>query len=345
MSATLPALAAALDAVDEETYVRRADGSQVAQSSSPKIIADLIDRLDIHPGMAVLEVGTGSGYSTALLAHLAGPRGRVVSLDVVTSLVDRARQVLHADGYTNTTVLCGDGANGSPEHGPFDRIIAWATAPHLPAAWVTQLTVDGVIVAPLALAPVSKSGVGIRIQLADDITPYITQLFSAGFVEMHGQELDQWLIPPYGADVLRHDGQNRPWWLSGTWLRNPEDYRQGQRLLETLTTQHHETAGPLEPGESAADFRAWLLAARPDGLTTAALGDPTWRIGHAGPTGAAFTDTHTSRTTIICGKSDAGRNLTTWASTWRRAGRPRLCDLQGHLTPFHDGWTLGATTM
>ncbi|WP_020663607.1 methyltransferase domain-containing protein [Amycolatopsis benzoatilytica] len=337
-----PALTAALAAIDEDAFVRRTDGTLVAQSSSQQIIADLINRLDLQPGMTVLEIGTGTGYSTALLAHLAGAEGHIVSVDVVTELVDRARTLLPAHGYPNTTVLRADGVQGAPEHGPFDRIIAWATAPHLPAAWITQLAFNGVIVAPIALAPISKSGIGTRIRLTDDTTPYIDQLFPAGFVEMHGQELDQWLIPPYGIDVACRDDTGRASWLSSPWLRSPEQYLQGQHLLDNLATKRREISGPLEPGEPAADFRAWLLTTQPDGLTTAALGDPTWRIGHAHPTGAALTDTRTATTMITAGDPDAIDVLLTWTTRWRDTGRPGLADFGANLTAFHDGWTVSA---
>jgi protein-L-isoaspartate(D-aspartate) O-methyltransferase len=191
-----PALIHALAVVDEDAFVRTPDGNLVTQSSSREVIADLIECLDVRPGMTVLEIGTGSGYSTALLAELVGGDGSVLSIDVVAELVARASTLLPAQGYPNTRVVRADGAQGAPEHGPFDRIIAWTTAPHLPSAWVTQLAADGFVVAPLAAAPISKSGIGARVELTDHGVPRVTRLFCAGFVEMHGQELDQWLVPP-----------------------------------------------------------------------------------------------------------------------------------------------------
>lgn len=340
MSQYPAALAAALAAVDEHAYTHRDDGAQIAQSSSQRIIADLIGRLDLQPGMTVLEIGTGSAYSTALLAHLVGGHGRVVSIDVVSDLVDRARTLLPKHGYDNTTVLRADGAQGAPEHGLFDRIIAWATAPHLPAAWITQLSGDGVIVAPLLLAPVSKSGIGTRIRLAADATPHVEQVFSAGFVEMHGHELDQWLIPPYGLDILRHDSTHHAWWLSGPWLRTPDHYRAGQHVLDLLIADHKTIPGPLDASEDATDFRAWLLATGPDGLTTAALGEPRWFIGHGHPAGVALTDTRTGTETITAGDSAAADILAGWAADWRAAGRPGLTEITPRLVAFHDGWTL-----
>lgn len=337
------ALANALASVDEGTFVNRADGTLVAQSSSREIIADLIGRLELRPGMTVCEIGTGSGYSTALLAHLVGREGHVVSMDVVPELVDRARMLLSAHGYTNTTVLQADGMRATPARAPFDRLAAWATTPHLPTSWVAQLAPEGLIVAPMLLAPISKCGVGTRIRVADDHGIYADQLFPASFVEMHDEEVDQWLVPPHGIDALCRDDAGRAWWLSGTWLRGHEGDSHGWHLLDSLIADRHEVAGPLEVGERAGDFRAWLLANRPDGLTTAALGDPTWHMGYAHSSSAALTDMRTATRSIASGDPDAADVLTTWANAWRRGGRPGFADLQPHLRAFHGGWTLRAT--
>jgi protein-L-isoaspartate(D-aspartate) O-methyltransferase len=159
-------------------------------------------------------------------------------------------------------------------------------------------------------------------------------------VEMHGQALDQWLVPPYGIDVLHHDDQQRPWWLSAEWIRGPRNHPHGRQVIDALVADHRSTPGPLAPGEPAESFRAWLLATRPHGLTTAALGDPVWRIGRTSPAGAALTDLRTATETVTAGDPAAAETLTAWATTWRDAGRPGLTELHPHLTPSHDGWTL-----
>lgn len=338
-----PAVTNALEAVDEEAFVRRPDGNLIPQTSCQQIIADMLSRLDVQPGMTVLEIGTGSGYSTALLAHLAGSEGSVVSLDVVGALVDRARTLLSAHGHANVTVLRADGVKGAPERGPFDRIVAWATPPHLPAAWITQLVPEGVIVAPMLLAPICKSGIGSRIRLSSHGAPWVDQLFHAGFVETHEEEVDQWLVPPYGVDAACRDDSGRTHWLSALWLRSSKGASRGQAVLESLMKDRREIAGPLDAGELAADFRVWLLATQPDGLTTAALGDPIWHIGHTHPTGAALTNVQTAAHTVTAGDPDATEVIFTWADAWRLSGRPRLTDLRPRLTACHDGWSLHAT--
>jgi protein-L-isoaspartate(D-aspartate) O-methyltransferase len=112
-------------------------------------------------------------------------------------------------------------------------------------------------------------------------------LIKAGFAEAHSQVVDQWLTPPYDVDALAHDDQERPWWLSATWLRGAERAA-GETLLNQLITHGRPAAGPLAEDEDHTGFYAWMLATQPAGLTTAALGDPLWRIGctHAG--GAAL---------------------------------------------------------
>lgn len=86
--------------------------------------------LDVEPGMRVLEVGTGSGYSGALLGRLTGPTGRVTSLDVDASLIQRAGAKHAEHGIDNVTVHLADGFAGWAADTPYHRIIAWAT-PHL----------------------------------------------------------------------------------------------------------------------------------------------------------------------------------------------------------------------
>ena len=102
--------------------------------------------LDIQPGHRVLEIGTGSGYTAALIGRLCG---RVLSLERFRTLVEIAAQRHEALGITNVVVRQADGAQGSPAEGPFDRIVAWATYETLPRGFVDQLSTGGVMVAPI----------------------------------------------------------------------------------------------------------------------------------------------------------------------------------------------------
>ena len=114
--------------------------------SQPYVVAYMTEKLEVEPHHRVLEVGTGSGYQAAILSRLAR---EVVSIERYRTLADTARDRLKTLGYTNVTVLAGDGFAGAPDKAPFDRIIVTAAAEQIPDALVDQLSEDGKMVLPL----------------------------------------------------------------------------------------------------------------------------------------------------------------------------------------------------
>lgn len=132
-------------------------GVPISSSSQPAIMARMLEQLDVRPGHRVLEIGTGSGYNAALLAHLVGASGSVVSVDIDDDLVENARAHLAAAGASQVAVRCGDGGLGWPEHAPYDRIIATVGVSDIFPAWVTQLAPDGRLLAPLDLRGPQRS--------------------------------------------------------------------------------------------------------------------------------------------------------------------------------------------
>jgi protein-L-isoaspartate(D-aspartate) O-methyltransferase len=118
-----------------------------SSSTMPSLMARMLEALDVHDGMRVLEIGTGTGYNAALLAHRLGA-ANVVSIDIDPDLIDQARQRLAELGHS-PTLLTGDGAAGAADHGPYDRIIVTAAVPEIPLAWIEQLTPGGKILANL----------------------------------------------------------------------------------------------------------------------------------------------------------------------------------------------------
>jgi protein-L-isoaspartate(D-aspartate) O-methyltransferase len=121
--------------------------------SQPLIVAVMTDLLRLQPSSRVLEVGTGSGYQTAILAELAG---EVVTVEVVEALGAEARGRLEALGYRNIAFRTGDGAAGCPEKAPFDAILVTAAAPSVPPALIEQLRAGGRLVIPLGRDPLSQ---------------------------------------------------------------------------------------------------------------------------------------------------------------------------------------------
>jgi protein-L-isoaspartate(D-aspartate) O-methyltransferase len=114
--------------------------------SQPYIVALMLEALAINPDDRVLEVGTGSGYVTALLAELAAD---VVSIERHASLAESARDLLATMGYKNVTVITGDGSRGFPECAPYNAIIVSAAALELPCKLAAQLAEGGRMILPI----------------------------------------------------------------------------------------------------------------------------------------------------------------------------------------------------
>jgi protein-L-isoaspartate(D-aspartate) O-methyltransferase len=131
--------------------------------SQPFIVALMSDLLSPQPGEKVLEVGTGLGYQTAILAELAG---QVSSIEIVEEFASLAQDLLRQLGYTNVEIRVGDGSRGWLERAPFDKILVTAAADMAPAALLDQLKSGGRLVMPLGpeemqrLTVIDKDGDG-----------------------------------------------------------------------------------------------------------------------------------------------------------------------------------------
>jgi protein-L-isoaspartate(D-aspartate) O-methyltransferase len=117
--------------------------------SQPYIVAVMLEALALSPADRVLEVGTGSGYVTALLAELAA---QVFSVERHAALADAARELLADFGYTNVKVIVGDGSQGFEPCAPYNAIIVSAAAPDLPRALLSQLAEGGRMIIPVGTA-------------------------------------------------------------------------------------------------------------------------------------------------------------------------------------------------
>src|SRR4029077_14919216 len=114
--------------------------------SQPFIVALMTQLAEVAPDHVVLEVGTGSGYQAAILAHLAR---KVCTIEIIPSLAEAAAKLLRNLGYDNVSVKVGDGYDGWPECGPFDAVVVTAALEHVPPPLIEQLKVGGRVVMPL----------------------------------------------------------------------------------------------------------------------------------------------------------------------------------------------------
>ncbi len=114
--------------------------------SQPLIVAMMTQALQLDSTQRVLEIGTGSGYQTAILSLLTS---HVYSIERYAQLSEQASKRLAQLGVTNVSLLIGDGSLGWPDNAPYDRILVTAAAPHVPMKLVEQLVMGGLLVVPI----------------------------------------------------------------------------------------------------------------------------------------------------------------------------------------------------
>ncbi|MEL6597356.1 MAG: protein-L-isoaspartate(D-aspartate) O-methyltransferase [Pseudomonadota bacterium] len=122
--------------------------------SQPSVVGLMTQALKVTPRDKVLEVGTGSGYQAAILAHLAR---RVYTVDRYKRLVTEARAIFDAQDITNITVFTADGSHGLPDQAPFDRILVTAAAEDPPGPLLAQLKIGGIMVVPVGQSDAVQS--------------------------------------------------------------------------------------------------------------------------------------------------------------------------------------------
>lgn len=257
----------------------------LSSTSTPGLMTRMLETLDVHDGHDVLEIGTGTGYNAALLAHRLGG-AHVFSVDVDHDLVDLARDRLDAIGY-RPTLVAADGVWGLPEHMPYDRIIATCSVPVIPRSWLEQTRIGGLILADLKLSV--HAGNLVRLTRYTDRAEGRFDRNWAGFMALRtgtGADVGDW------APRERHEAVQRPtdlealrpwdnlvaWFLAQ--LSVPTDIGYGHTLDE-------QTGCPANVLLSSADGSWCEVSERAD--------NDTRQVREAGPTPLwrAVEDAHT----------------------------------------------------
>lgn len=151
--------------------------------SQPYIVATMLESLLLAPSDRVFEVGTGSGYVTALLCELCD---WVYSVERHASLLEHAESALSALGYKNATLAVGDGSRGYPEAAPFDAILVSAAAPEVPPELLAQLSEGGRMVIPVGAAIAQE----LLLVVKRGGLPYIRRMEGCRFVPLIVSALD-----------------------------------------------------------------------------------------------------------------------------------------------------------
>ena len=146
--------------------------------SQPSLVAFMTQQLEIPPRSKVLEIGTGSGYQTAILARLSS---RVYSIERYKRLVELAKKRLESLNISNVIILLKDGFYGYSPQAPFDRIIVTAAVEEIPSLVISQLKVEGIMIIPVGL-PNQKQSLLKIVKTEKGLD--IKELMSVRFVQM-----------------------------------------------------------------------------------------------------------------------------------------------------------------
>ncbi|HTX28737.1 MAG TPA: methyltransferase, FxLD system [Streptosporangiaceae bacterium] len=326
----LPDLRPDLAYADEAIVTKRDEaGRPVSSSSQPAMMAIMLYQLGLAPGQRVLEIGAGTGYNAALMQHIVGDSGQVTSVDIDPELVGKARAHLASAGYPEVTVVCADGAEGCPEHAPYDRIIATVGVSDLAPAWLDQAMPAARIVVPL---DVRGTQVCVAFARADAGRWTTKSLAPCGFMRMRGSlagpERIVTLAP--GLHVTLPDGVMQP---------GGQDV-DGEALAAVLAgpAVMRETGVSAGPAEVFWELGLWLATREPracrvdeEGPADPARTGSAGRIGHAPLRGRGW------RATV--GLLDSGSIALLNAST-DPAGEP-----SGPLTLVAAGFGPGASEL
>jgi len=120
--------------------------------SQPLVVAFMLEKLQPRVGEKILDIGFGSGWTTALLSELVGPKGKVIALEIVPELVEFGKKNVSKYSFIGKGIahlISADGSRGYSEEAPFDKILCSAEAEELPQAWKKQLKVGGKIITPI----------------------------------------------------------------------------------------------------------------------------------------------------------------------------------------------------
>ncbi|OON80808.1 protein-L-isoaspartate O-methyltransferase family protein [Streptomyces tsukubensis] len=330
----------AAEAVPERQYTHHEQRGTTPHRSNPFVVHRELNTLDVHEGMNVVEFGTGSGYSGALLSQLVGPSGRVTSLDIDAYLARWAAVIHHGRGVRNVECHDADGTVGFPSRAPYQRMVAWCTPPLLPKGWVDQMVDGGIIVAPLPIAAVPNMTVVAKIVVRQG-HPEVESVANGGYIEATTSPKGDLDLP--GRWV---DWENRvpsPSWISVAWRDEDDRMRTGARtaLDRLLKDAYTETYAEEINWPSWRTFAASRADHR---LTMAGLAPDLWAIGHTTTSSAAVVQ---QDGTILADRSDSPslEVLRGWLAAWEQADRPAPETYTPRLVPQdltggQDGWML-----
>lgn len=305
--------------INRDEFVLKEDGSIITQSTSNKAIRSGLEMLDVKEGDRVLEIGTGSGFSTALLSYLVGSRGSILSIDIEPELTNRARKLFKQKNITNVRFDTRDGREGIESEPPFDRIIVWATPECIPDTWIEQVVEGGIIVTPFRVLPIARCIVTVKLRKIDGILKG-ESVSEEGYIMMSSEPIHN--EKDFGGYRIHADligNGEEPIWASSIWMKQQHN----EEWLERFSSTQPEPS-PFE--EKGVDIRAYLIGVNPKGFTYAFHPDSGIWVGYSSPGGFALVSERQSKW-IVTDKEHAAV-LYSWWNDWRRLEKPSFEQLE-----------------
>lgn len=308
---------------------RDTTGAPISSSSQPTMMAQMLEQLDLQPGMNVLEIGAGTGYNAAIMQTLVGPEGHVTSVEIDLDVADQARDNLQRAGFGAVNVVVADGASGYSPRAAYDRIICTATSWDVPRAWVRQLKPRGRLVTPIQ---VHAAQVSAAFNVQDDDTLYSDNNLPCRFVLMRGA----WGVP----DLVRQIGSS----ALTLWSLDADDI-DGARL-HLLLGEDHDISYLSEPVTAEtiwSGMMPYTMLNAPRDVTLAtyfiAEGQRAYGMeagsGYAiiSPASAVFIPYQDQGAAHTFAGSDAFITAQSMLDEWNMIGRPGVENLRIRLTP------------
>lgn len=312
---------------DQPVFIRWDAGMPISSSTQPTMMAIMAEQLRLEPGCRVLEIGAGTGYNAAILAHIVGERGQVITVDIDQDIVDQAAGNLTNAGYHDVEAVCQDGFEGFAAGQPYDRILVTVGAQDVSPHWLEQLRDGGIMVVPIWFR-------GYRLSAALQKRDGVLESLSASpcmFIPIRGSaDRTEGYFPvgnPLGDSPQMYMGMER-------------DDPNHRRLLEGLFAQEGQL---LDIGRSMeGQFHTHNLSS---GLYMFLTADPRINIVHweSGDglfqgVGYALTDVETVSAAVLSdghpdqvmvyGDGAACDDLMGLVDRWDKMGRPSIHDLR-----------------
>jgi len=314
---------------DKTIPVRLDDqGNATCSATMPSMLAFMLQELDLQPGHNLLEIGTGTGYTVALMRHLLGKTGRITSLEIERDIAEHAEDNLRRANVTGYNIVVVDGAEGYAPRAQYDRIMVTAGIWDMPTPWIRQLKPDGRIVAPVWIDGLQ---VAAAFTLDEDGTLYSDTMTPSTFVYIRGVAAGPQVSKRIGSTSLRLIA---------------DDITQVDPIaLATLLSADHEAvqlSKPLNKWDYWYGFLPYLMLNEPRqnifALYHLLQGGKAYGLEGEGfvlltPASACFVPYYGLGFAHNFAGSDAYLAVEDYLKRWQDAGRPGLDRLRLRLVP------------